>query len=68
MYFSKLALISLILNKKNRNSLLKTTNCDSEKKVPTKGVEPSRPLKNTRPSTLHVYQFRHVGKKDIMSS
>lgn len=43
-------------------------NCDFEKKVPTKGVEPSRPLKNTRPSTLHVYQFRHVGKKDIMSS
>jgi hypothetical protein len=23
------------------------------------GVEPSRPVRDTRPSTLRVYQFRH---------
>ncbi len=29
--------------------------------VPGTGVEPARPMKDTRPSTLRVYQFRHPG-------
>jgi hypothetical protein len=31
------------------------------------GVEPSRPVRGTRPSTLRVYQFRHSrGRKAIL--
>ena len=29
--------------------------------VPRTGIEPARPKSATRPSTLRVYQFRHLG-------
>ncbi len=31
--------------------------------VPRTGVEPARPKSSTRPSTLRVYQFHHLGIK-----
>ncbi len=33
------------------------------------GVEPSRPVRDTRPSTLRVYQFRHsrVGGRSLVT-
>lgn len=31
------------------------------------GVEPSRPVRDTRPSTLRVYQFRHSRSRGVDS-